>query len=239
MVTAATAPTDLTSAILAASGGDARVALAMLVGSNLEASYSSGAAGDNGTSFGPFQIHLPAHPGVSQGQAEDVGFAVSYMAPSYAAAVAQVPASLWTSNPEQAAEQAAVLAERPATSYFASQGQQAVDTAYSSAVQSLTAATGGTTDATLTGWLKTFAGFGATGILGNPVTGATPAARAIGTVASVLSASLSVNDLIKALLYVVFTLGGVALVVLGLARIFPGVSRTVTETVKTAAVAAA
>lgn len=36
-------------------------------------------AGDNSTSFGLSQIHLPAHPDISKEQAEDPKFAIDYM----------------------------------------------------------------------------------------------------------------------------------------------------------------
>jgi len=47
------------------------------------------------------------------------------------------------------------------------------------------------------------------------------------------------GEIFKVALYVVFTLGGIGLVILGLARIFPGVTRTVTEAVPIAGAAAA
>src|SRR6266567_3344693 len=45
--------------------------IAMILGALLEGGSLNGpwAVGDNGTSFGPWQIHLPAHPGVSAAQA--------------------------------------------------------------------------------------------------------------------------------------------------------------------------
>lgn len=116
---------------------DVRVRQAMLLGSNLESSFNLTAAGDQGTSFGPFQIHLPAHPGVTKAQAEDATFAVGYMLPAYAAA-ATAQGQLWGTNGELAAEQTAVAAERPARNYFASQGQKTVDAKWAQVQQIMT-----------------------------------------------------------------------------------------------------
>lgn len=103
-------------AILAATQNP-QIQAAMLLGSRMESNWSTSAVGDNGTSFGPFQIHLPAHPGVSAAQAEDPTWAVQYMLPAYTAGVSQVPASLWGSNPALAAATAAFHAERPKNMY--------------------------------------------------------------------------------------------------------------------------
>ncbi|WP_207309614.1 hypothetical protein, partial [Streptomyces kasugaensis] len=96
---------------------DPHVRESMLLGSRLESSWNPGAVGDNGTSFGPFQIHLPAHPGVTAAQAQNPAWATRYMLSAYQRGAAAQPESLWRSNPEQAAEQAAVAAEAPAQSY--------------------------------------------------------------------------------------------------------------------------
>lgn len=99
---------------------DARERLALLMGALLEGG-SLGASGfgigDNGTSFGPWQIHLPAHPGVSAAQASDPLFAAQYMQSSYKHAVQQVDPNLWNTNPAQGAAQAAYIAESPAYMY--------------------------------------------------------------------------------------------------------------------------
>ncbi len=99
---------------------DERVRLAMKLGALLEGGSLGGGPfpeGDSGTSFGPFQIHLPAHPGVSAGQAQDPSWAVRYMLGEYRAAVASVSDSLWSSDPKSAAALAAFRAERPAVMY--------------------------------------------------------------------------------------------------------------------------
>lgn len=44
-----------------------------------ESSWNEKAVGDGGTSFGLVQIHLPAHPEVSQRKAEDPEFAINFL----------------------------------------------------------------------------------------------------------------------------------------------------------------
>lgn len=88
----------------------------MLMGSLLEGGWTDPfPAGDHGTSFGPFQIHLPAHPGVSSGQANDPTFAVNYMLAAYRDGVQRAGGA---ATAEQAAR-AAFYAERPAAMYSA------------------------------------------------------------------------------------------------------------------------
>lgn len=106
---------------------------AMLLGSHLESGWSPTAVGDQGTSFGPFQMHiggaLTAQGGTPQ-QAEDPTWAAQHMLGYYETGVNSVPSSLWSTDPEMASEEAAVKAEGPATSYYNSQGQGAVDAAW-------------------------------------------------------------------------------------------------------------
>jgi soluble lytic murein transglycosylase-like protein len=45
-----------------------------------ESSFNPNAVGDNNTSFGLSQIHLPAHPDITREQALDEDFAIIYMA---------------------------------------------------------------------------------------------------------------------------------------------------------------
>lgn len=99
---------------------DAHVRAAMLMGSYLESGWNDASVGDQGTSYGPFQIHLPAHPGVTAAQAEDPSYAVAFMLPAYQAGASRVPAGLWNSNPSAAAATAAYYAERPSVMYPAS-----------------------------------------------------------------------------------------------------------------------
>lgn len=49
-----------------------------------ESSNNPNAVGDNGTSFGLSQIHLPAHPHVTREQALDMHFAIEFMAKAFA-----------------------------------------------------------------------------------------------------------------------------------------------------------
>lgn len=96
---------------------NARVRLAMLMGARLESGWNPGASGDGGTSFGAYQIHLPAHPGVTEAQAKDPAFATRYMLKAYEAGVNRVDPALWNSNPAVAAATAAFYAERPKVMY--------------------------------------------------------------------------------------------------------------------------
>ncbi|TNC19058.1 hypothetical protein [Amycolatopsis alkalitolerans] len=110
---------------------DPDVRRAMLLGALLEGG-SLGAGpfppGDQGTSFGPFQIHLPAHPGVTSSQASDPDFAVRFMLPAYQSGVQRAGGA---GSADQAAR-AAYYAERPKNMYPASR--------YTSLWQQVTAA---------------------------------------------------------------------------------------------------
>ena len=57
-----------------------------------ESKLVSGAIGDNGTSFGVAQIHLPAHPDITRAQALDPRFAVAWAAKQFSLG----HASAWT-----------------------------------------------------------------------------------------------------------------------------------------------
>lgn len=96
---------------------NARVRLAMLMGAYLESGWNPNAVGDSGNSHGPFQIHLPAHPGVTAAQAKDPNFAAQYMLKAYEAGVNRVDPAMWNSNPAIAAATAAFYAERPKVMY--------------------------------------------------------------------------------------------------------------------------
>lgn len=108
-----------------------RLRESMLLGSSLEGGWNPPyPAGDGGTSFGPYQMHeggALTQFGLTQQQAENANTATKYMLPSYANAVNQISDQEWNNNPEQAAEQAAVIAESPAQDYYSSQGVQAVN----------------------------------------------------------------------------------------------------------------
>lgn len=100
-----------------ANTSDARVRMAMVMGGMLESGLNPNAVGDNGKSFGPFQIYTVAHPNVSPSQAKDPNFAVKFMLPQYQAGVNKVPDALWQANPAKAAATAAYYAERPKNMY--------------------------------------------------------------------------------------------------------------------------
>jgi hypothetical protein len=104
-------------AIIAATPNNPNLRAAMLMGSSLESNQNASAVGDNGKSFGPFQIYTVAHPNVSPAQAADPVWATNFMLPSYQAGVAKVPSTLWTANPALAAATAAFYAERPKVMY--------------------------------------------------------------------------------------------------------------------------
>lgn len=183
-------------AILSATS-DTDVREAMLVGSHLEGGWGpSYGVGDQGTSYGPFQIHLPAHPGVTAAEASNPAWAAGYMLGSYETAVGSVPASTWQTNPELASEQAAVAAERPAVPYYQSQGAGAVDAAWQATQGVLT---------------------------GQPVSSSNPYASSGGASgapnATTTGFSLNpVSDLKTALVWMVAMATGAGLVVIGLVK---------------------
>jgi hypothetical protein len=99
---------------------DPRVRMAMKLGAYLEGGLGPNFnAGDGGMSWGPFQINhnQGMHSDIGRAESEDPARAAQYMLPEYQAAVSQVPAELWDSDPKAAAARAAYLAERPAAMY--------------------------------------------------------------------------------------------------------------------------
>lgn len=95
---------------------------AMLIGSRLESNWDPTAVGAG--SYGAFQLQLSnpdAHPGVTIAEADDPAWAARFMEPGYQSAAA-AQGSLWSSDPERAAVQAAVAAERPASPYWVTDG---------------------------------------------------------------------------------------------------------------------
>lgn len=112
-----------------------QVQAAMLLGSSYEAGWGPGfAVGDQGTSFGPYQMHeggALSATGLTPAQAEDPRAATLAMEPYYESGVSKVPQSLWSSNPSLAAEEAAVYAESPAQSYLSSYGQSSLNSHWS------------------------------------------------------------------------------------------------------------
>lgn len=133
---------------------DPRIREAMLVGSYLETTWDPSSVGDHGTSFGPFQMHIGGEltaQGGTPSEAQDPVWAAQHMLSAYTRGVAKVPASLWTSNPEQAAEQAAVFAEVPAQDYYTTQGQSRVDEAWAATQKALGGSTGNSGSGLLSG----------------------------------------------------------------------------------------
>jgi len=57
-----------------------------------ESEFNPNAVGDNGTSYGLAQIHLPAHPSVSKEEALDPKFAVGWMVQAFK----EGKGSMWT-----------------------------------------------------------------------------------------------------------------------------------------------
>jgi hypothetical protein len=116
--------TGIEQAIDKYAAGDNRISLAMKLGVLMETgSFEGGgsAVGDNGQSFGWYQIHQPAHGrNITPQQSQDPDAATRYMLSSYKAGVDRVTrenASLWETDPYQAARLAAFYAERPAEMY--------------------------------------------------------------------------------------------------------------------------
>jgi N-acetylmuramoyl-L-alanine amidase len=127
----------LMKAIQVDSGGDPRLAVSLLTGSFLESGWDNHDVG--GGAFGPFQIQDPGvvNVGVTIVQAENPAFATNFMTPRYKEALRTVDPSLWSSDPETAAEQTAYAAEKPAGTYFSVRGKAAVDLAYSNAIAAM------------------------------------------------------------------------------------------------------
>jgi len=120
------------------------VQIAMLMGSALESSQRLNAEGGGG--YGPWQIQLSAHPGITQAQAENAMTAARLMAggaitEGYIQATAQ-QGSLWQTNPMLAAVTAAYDAERPAAPYTQTQTAN-VAPAYNLALSEVGDPTGG------------------------------------------------------------------------------------------------
>jgi hypothetical protein len=87
---------------------------AMLEGGNLDGGWG---VGDQGQSFGPYQIHLPAHPGMNAQTATDPTAATRYMVGAFSKAVTRVPTDLWQTDPMRASALAAYYSEKPYEMY--------------------------------------------------------------------------------------------------------------------------
>lgn len=93
---------------------DPRLRMAMRFGALMEGGSLEGPwpSGDNGLSHGPYQIYSAVHP-VTYDQANDPVAATRYMLSEYTRALEKVPASLWQTDPQEAARLTAWNAERP------------------------------------------------------------------------------------------------------------------------------
>lgn len=101
---------------------DPRTRLAMLMGAMLEGGSLVGGwrPGDNGTSFGPFQMHIGGAltaEGGNRTLAENPKWATDHMVDRYQSGVFRVPAGMWQTDPSHAAALAAFYAEHPKNMY--------------------------------------------------------------------------------------------------------------------------
>jgi hypothetical protein len=108
---------------------DERTRMAMKAAAAMESGWQPGKGwaqkNPNAPAYGPFQIYLPAHRGVTPEQANDPEFAVRYMLPTFQEAVRRVPDAMWQQNPVMAAVTAAYYAEKPERFYTPQQQQSA------------------------------------------------------------------------------------------------------------------
>jgi hypothetical protein len=107
----------------------------MLTGAALESGQNPKSVGTG--SYWAWQIQKHSGRNVTPQQAENPSFAAKFMVGAYSAAMSKVPSSLWNSNPSQAAEEVAYAAERPAVSYYNSQGAGHVTAAYNLAASEM------------------------------------------------------------------------------------------------------
>lgn len=115
--------------------GNSRLALSMLVASNLESNWQNVRSKDG--AFGYFQIQHPGvvHPDITVEEAMTASGATNFMLPAFKAALNYVGDLTWMTNPEKAAHDVAYAAERPAKPYYQSQGPAKVAAAYQASLQ--------------------------------------------------------------------------------------------------------
>jgi hypothetical protein len=186
---------DIIPAIFGATS-NARVRTSMVFGSDLESGWNDDATNASGAT-GPFQILLPVHPDINATGAEDPTTATAYMLGAYNSAVAQVPSSLWSSNPELAAEQSVITAEQPggpfptsAVGPYGSEGTSVVNQDWSNTTNILTGTYNPGTNIKLTasdssvptlpGWLQSLSGLLGIALPGTGTGTSTQALTAIG-----------------------------------------------------------
>lgn len=208
--------------------------LTALADSLQESGLDPTAVGDSGSSFGLFQLHRGGELGsLTPTQAFDPATNASVALGEFA--------SVAKSSPGLSPGALAAAAERPANPgpYAA-----AVNADYASLASSVGEPPPASSSG-FSGWLskalgvlegtgKTAAGVS----LGNVGLIASGVGQAASSAAGALTSSLA-TDALKVALEIAFVLGGLALLVLGAERMFPGVTRTVVSTVSTGAKAAA
>jgi len=203
--------------------------LTALADSYQESGVNPTAVGDAGTSFGLYQLHQGGELGSLSPQAAFNPATNAGVALGQFAAVAKT-------NPSLTPGALAAAAEQPA-----SPGPYAADVnAYYSQLATGAGEPPPPSSSGFSSWLsKAVSTIGHLGKgAGDAATGNLPAAASQGAqaAAGVLGVSGLAGDVLHVALVVVFVVGGLALVGLGLARMFPGVTRTV---MSTAAVTAA
>lgn len=176
-------PPDTVIAQILAQAPDIETAEAMLLGSSYEGGWGpTFAVGDQGTSFGPFQMHeggALTSSGLTPQQAQDPHDAVAAMLPAYEA-TSKAQGALWQTNPSLAAEQAATAAERPAESYVDNYGAQSLQDHWN-AVQGVV--TGAPLSSSATSWSSGGSGVQSAGLVSYTGT----QGSSVGTAGTVLS----------------------------------------------------
>lgn len=139
-----TAPSNTTlfQAIKIDTNNNARLALGMFMGTNLESNWNDTAVGAG--SYGDYQIQDPGspfgpHPDISIAQAEDPSYSTNYMLGAYQSGLSKVSDSSWATSPELAGEETAFLAEGPAVPYHVNQGAARVHEAFVASIAAMQA----------------------------------------------------------------------------------------------------
>lgn len=91
--------------------GTTKIREAMALGSWLESKWVDTATTSRLTEYGPYQIDLRKHTGVTKTDAESPVWSTNWAYPYYERAANQVAAGLWKANPKSAAEDAARIAQ--------------------------------------------------------------------------------------------------------------------------------
>jgi hypothetical protein len=229
------------SAVLAATN-NLRTRQSMLLGSALEGGWGpTFNVGDQGTSFGPYQMHqggLLTSLGLTPQQAENPSMATRAMLPVYEHAVNQISDQLWQTNPQQAAEQAARIAENPAQDYYSQGAPVTQDWANVTAVLQNQKSSGGmpvnatTTAAGGAGGNPLISGIFSQlmQLIGlGPVFGLLPASSGV-TQGGILGALFGITDVKKSIERIGLVIFGAALVIVGIViLVMPAAKKGVQE----------